>query len=133
MTSAEALESYSGSHPETVETLLEWPSRRFRVMFDAWQRRQIVKDWQDRKHAHLNALMANGSLKEPTEAIRDTTDYYDGIIDELMMTDEERAQIDAEMETEFMQAARRSVARSIANEPEVAFPGQESIERLPKG
>lgn len=133
MTAIEALESYSGSHPETVEVLLEWPARRFRVAFEAWQRREIVKEWQERKRAHLNALFANGNLKEPGEAIRETTDYYDSVIDELTMTDAERAEIDAEMDTEFMRAGRRSAARVLEQHPvDVQLPGQKAFEKLPR-
>jgi hypothetical protein len=133
MTALEALEAYSSSHPESVETLLEWPARRFRVAFDAWQRREIIKDWQERKRAHLNALLANGNLKEPQEAVRQTADFYDEIIDDLMMTDAERVEIEEQMQTPFMQAGHRAAARSLErHQVDVQMPGERSFARIPR-
>ena len=142
MTPIEALESYSSSHPETIRELLEWPRRRFLKAFEAWTRREMVKEWNQRKLDHIAAIYGNPYIESDkiASAIQSVEESYESMKRELMTPPEVLAQIDAEiMDAPFMQASRRNQARAVEHSPNadpvviprVSMPGEESFRRLP--
>jgi hypothetical protein len=132
MTALEALEAYSGSHPESVAELLEWPYRRFRKAFSAWSRRVALAEWSERQRLHIAALYSNGNL-DPEKlpyVIEQTEQWYEERKDDALMTDEDRAAHQAMMDTDFMRASKRSVERAIQR-AQFQMPGSDAIARLP--
>jgi hypothetical protein len=135
LTPIEALESYSSSHAEKIEDLLEWPRRRFIKAFEAWSRRSQVEEWNRRKLDHIAAIYGNPYVDgEKLPGMLDQVeDFYEGIKRELMVPRQELERIDEElMNSPFMAASRRNLAKSIerANQ-DVIIPGQASFQRLP--
>lgn len=134
LTAIEALESYSSAHSEKVEELLEWPYRRFLAAMEAWRRRELVSEWNQRKLAHIAAMHANQTWDDPDnkkeDRLRELEIGYERVKAELMMSAADRQQIEQEADTEFMRAGRRAMQRAMQSS-DPTMPGSESIRKLP--
>jgi hypothetical protein len=133
LTAIEFLEEYSGSHPETIEELLEWPYRRVLAAMDAWKRRQAAEEIDKRRLAHIGALYTKDFDPEKiniSDVFEQVEEMYDRLKEEATMSEADRKRIDEVADTAFMRASRRAVARSIEYaQPDL--PGMKQIRELP--
>jgi hypothetical protein len=57
----EALENYAAHHPETVDELLQWSSRKFDHFYLQFQKRQIIEGLAEMKDRMIAALWSNSN------------------------------------------------------------------------
>lgn len=126
---------YSSAHPETVEDLLEWPYRRWRTAFAAWQQRRLRELLDSRRDLHVAAIYSNTNWDDEKnnreEHIKTIEEYYE-VLKSAYTKPSDQAQREEEelraMEENdpFLQASRRNLARSA----QVVFPGESSIQQV---
>jgi len=84
--------------------------------------------------ANSDGIGNSMDIEKLADAVEEVEKFYEQCKDEAMMTDEDRAQIEREMDTDFMRASRRAISRATEGlQREVIMPGTESFERLPRG
>jgi hypothetical protein len=132
MTALEALESFSADRNESFNEILEWPYRRYVKAFSSWQRRKIIEEIENRKIAHMGALMSIIEWKQPEDqekAIESTEEYYEkmkDIIWDPLKNQKENDEMKALEDSDpFIKAGRKSIRKIIP----VEAPGQLDIEK----
>lgn len=132
MTAIEALEAYSSDHPETIESLLEWPYRRFMRAFDAWQRRRSAERIERQEDAHVAALYANTNMDNPDnnrdQIVRQIQSFYNSLRRQVLGDSQAEVEAPPDPQAEaFFRSSRRNQA--MFESPEL--PGEAAIRRLP--
>lgn len=129
------MESYSGTHGESVDELLNWPYRRFIAAYTAWQRRKLAEEWEAKKTAHIMAMYANTNMdmkeNDRQARIAELEKSYNSVIDSIMtgkkVDEGQKPEMMSESEHAFMRAAARGQARVALP----SMPGESTIRNLP--
>jgi hypothetical protein len=75
----EALEDYSSSHPESIDQLCKWSSRKFRRFYQAHQKRSIIAALEAQKNQMVAALWSNSNWDDT----KDEKGHRKKVIDDL--------------------------------------------------
>jgi hypothetical protein len=114
MTAIEALESYSSAHPESIDTLLEWPYRRFVKAFEAWQRRRAIERIERQEDLHIAAMYSNTNMDNPDnhrdQRVRSLQDFYKELRTSIINGGTNEPEAPDEFAQAFMRAGRRNLA-----------------------
>jgi hypothetical protein len=121
LTPLEALESYSGSHSESINELLEWPARRFTKAFEYYQKRKTVDELENKKNLHVAAFWSNSSFDGKEETIKSIEDYYELLKDIVLKDPKETERENKELEQmeendPFLRAGKRNLAKIVPQE-----------------
>lgn len=74
----EAIESYSASHPETInEILYEWPWKKFEALYEAHIKREQSQRALSERNAWITGLLANTNLDDGKSTKKNMLDNID--------------------------------------------------------
>lgn len=103
-----------------MNELLEWPYRRFVKAYEAWSRRKLVDELDDRRNGHINALYANSNFDDDKgtrdKYIESLNEYYEKLKniawqDSKEVKKEEKQIEEMEENDPFLRAGKRALAR----------------------
>lgn len=110
---------------------MEWPYRRFIRAFTAMQRRSVCDELRHRRMIHIGGLHANSNLdgedNPRAKIIEEIETAYDQLIADAWngTTEAQRIEQSGVLNTGFMRAGQRAVARLTNSTP--ILPGEEVL------
>lgn len=76
----EALEQYSGEHPESIEELKNWHWKKFEALFEAFLKRKAVAEAREVRNAMISGLWSNSNFDDGKntrqKALKDIEESY---------------------------------------------------------